>query len=103
MKGAFVGYIQTVCVAPEFRGKGIGTALVSRIEERVFRESPNVFLYVSSFNPGARGLYERLGYEYVGELRDYIVAGHSELHYRKTVGPIRGCGLTAVERDCSRR
>ena len=49
-------------------------------EERIFRESPNVFL--------CRRLYERLGYTLVGELTDYIVAGHAELLYRKTIGPI---------------
>ena len=35
MKGAFVGYIQTVCVSPEFRGRGIGTKLVEFAEERI--------------------------------------------------------------------
>jgi len=58
-------------------------------EERIFRESPNVFLCVSSFNPRAKALYERLGYEAVGELNDYIVRGHSEHIFRKTIGPIR--------------
>ena len=51
-----------------------------------------MFLCVSSFNPRARALYERLGYELVRELTDYIVAGHSELLLRKTVGPIRDFG-----------
>jgi ribosomal-protein-alanine N-acetyltransferase len=88
MHGALIGYIQTVCVAAERRGGGIGTRLVASAEERIFRESPNVFLCVSSFNPGARRLYERLGYTLVGELTDYLVAGHSELLFRKTIGPI---------------
>jgi [ribosomal protein S18]-alanine N-acetyltransferase len=88
MQGAFVGYIQTVCVAAERRGRGIGTRLVSHAEERIFRETPNVFLCVSSFNPDARRLYERLGYSLVGALPDYLVTGHSELLYRKTIGPI---------------
>lgn len=88
MHGAFVGYVQTVCVAAEARGRGIGTELVRFAEERIFRESPNVFLCVSSFNPDARRLYERLGYVLVGELTDYIVRGHAELLYRKTIGPI---------------
>jgi ribosomal protein S18 acetylase RimI-like enzyme len=75
-------------VAAERRGRGIGARLVSYAEARIFRESPNVFLCVSSFNPDARRLYERLGYALVGELTDYIVAGHSELLFRKTIGPI---------------
>jgi ribosomal protein S18 acetylase RimI-like enzyme len=87
MVGAFVGYIQTVFVAPDRQGKGIGSQLVEFAEDRIFRDSPNAFLCVSSFNPGARRLYERLGYEYVGELTDYVALGYSELLYRKTRGP----------------
>ena len=88
VKGAFVGYIQTVCAAPEFRGTGVGTALVAFAEERIFRDFRNAFICVSDFNPGARRLYERLGYRLVGELTDYIVAGRSELLLRKTSGPL---------------
>jgi len=88
MKGAFAGYIQTVCVAPEKRGHGIGAQMVSFAEERIFRESPNVFLCVSSFNTGARRLYDRLGYHVVGELADYLVVGHSETLMRKTIGSL---------------
>ena len=87
MVGAFVGYIQTVLVAPNQQGKGIGSKLVAHAEDRIFSESPNAFLCVSSFNSGARRLYERLGYRYVGELTDYLVRGHSELLFRKTRGP----------------
>ncbi len=87
MAGAFVGYIQTVIVAPDAQGKGIGSQLVEFAEGRIFKESPNAFLCVSSFNSGARRLYERLGYQYVGELSDYIVRGYSELLYRKTRAP----------------
>ena len=45
---------------------------------------------VSSFNPDALRLYRRLGYMIVGELRDYLVAGHSEILLRKTQGPWSG-------------
>jgi ribosomal-protein-alanine N-acetyltransferase len=89
MSGAFVGYIQTICIGEEDRGRGIGTRLMRFAEERIFRESPNVFLCVSSFNTRAKALYERLGYELVGELKDYIVKGYSEYVFRKTIGPIR--------------
>ena len=34
------------------------------------------------------GLYERLGYEVVGELKDFVVRGHSEILLRKTTGPL---------------
>ena len=90
MAGAFSGYIQTICVAPERRGSGVGTRLMRFAEERVFRDSPNVFLCVSSFNTGARRLYERLGYVPVGELADFLTTGHAELLMRKTIGPLNG-------------
>lgn len=88
LKGAFVGYIQTVCVAPEFRNRGIGTKLVEFAEKRIFPEFPNVFICVSSFNYEARKLYEQMGYKMVGALMDYLVRGHSELLLRKSLGPI---------------
>jgi ribosomal-protein-alanine N-acetyltransferase len=88
MKGAFVGYIQTVCVAPEWRNQGIGTQLMDFAEKRIFTEAPNVFLCVSSFNTKAKDLYKRLGYEIIGELKDYIISGQSEILMRKTLAPL---------------
>jgi [ribosomal protein S18]-alanine N-acetyltransferase len=88
MHGAFVGYIQSVCIEPGRRGLGLGRRLMAFAEERIFRETPNVFLNVASFNPEAQRLYERLGYEVVGELRDFIVPGHSEILMRKSTGPL---------------
>jgi len=90
MSGGLAGYIQTVCVAPGRRGEGIGAALVAFAEERIFARHANVFLCVSSFNADAQRLYERLGYEVVGRLTDYLVAGHDEILLRKSRGPIRG-------------
>jgi ribosomal protein S18 acetylase RimI-like enzyme len=87
MRGPLRGYIQTICVRPDYRGGGVGTALIRWAEQRVARESPNVFLCVSSFNVAARRLYERLGYEVVGTLRGFIVPEHDELLLRKTQGP----------------
>ncbi|HKE86929.1 MAG TPA: GNAT family N-acetyltransferase [Vicinamibacterales bacterium] len=87
MRGLVRGYIQTVCVRADRRGQGLGSKLVNWSQERIFRDSPNVFICVSSFNPGARRLYERLGFEVVGVLRELIVPGHDELLLRKTRGP----------------
>ena len=92
MRGLLRGYIQTVCVEPSRQGQGLGAFLVGWAERRIGRDSPNVFLCVSSFNPGARRLYERLGYEVVGTLSNYIVAGHDEILLRKTLGPWVGFG-----------
>jgi [ribosomal protein S18]-alanine N-acetyltransferase len=86
--GAFVGYIQTICIDPTCRGQGLGTRLLAFAEQRILRRFPNIFMCVSSFNHDARRLYERLGYRVVGELSDYIVAGHSEILLRKSLGPL---------------
>ena len=88
MSGAFVGYVKSICVSPVWRGKGVGGRLMAFAEERIFSEAPNVFLCVSDFNEGARRFYERLGYEVVGELRDYIVPRRSEMLMRKSIAPL---------------
>jgi ribosomal protein S18 acetylase RimI-like enzyme len=88
MHGAFVGYIQSVCVAPQWRGKGFGSKLMDYVEKRILSETPNVFICVSSFNRRVQKLYERRGYEVVGELKNWIVPGHSEILLRKTVAPL---------------
>lgn len=57
-------------------------------EKRIFSETPNAFICVSSFNSSAQKLYERLGYEVIGELKDYIISGYSEILLRKTIAPL---------------
>ncbi len=87
LRGPLAGYIQSICVRPDLRGRGLGAALIGWAEQRTLRDSPNVFLCVSSFNVGARRLYERLGYAVVGCFPNFIVREHDELLLRKTVGP----------------
>lgn len=43
---------------------------------------------MSSFNQDAQRWYQRMGYQAIGELKDYLVAGHSEILMRKTIGPL---------------
>jgi ribosomal protein S18 acetylase RimI-like enzyme len=86
MRSLVNGYIQILCVRSDCRGRGLGSALLQWAEDRIFRDSPNAFICVSSFNGGARRLYERRGFELVGVLRELIVPGHDELLLRKTRG-----------------
>jgi ribosomal protein S18 acetylase RimI-like enzyme len=88
MHGAFTGYIKSICVSPQYRGKGVGALLMAYIEQRIFKKKPNIFLCVSGFNHGAQIFYETLGYKVVGVLDDYLVEGESEILMRKTIAPI---------------
>ena len=81
------GYIAALAVHTDWRGRGVGSKLLRFAEERILRDSPNVFLCVSSFNANARRFYERQGYTQCGELTDFIIPGASEILMRKTTGP----------------
>jgi len=85
--GTFAGYIQTICISKEYRGKGYGRKLLKFCEERILKISPNIFICVSSFNKDAARLYYDFGFKLVGELDNFVKEGFSELLLRKTVGP----------------
>lgn len=90
MNGTFKGYIQTICVNKQFRGKGLGKKLLQFSENRILKISPNIFICVSSFNQGAIKLYYDFGFKLVGTLDDFVKEGFTELLLRKTFGPIIG-------------
>jgi len=85
-QGTFKGYIQTICIDAANRGGGLGTKLLQFCEDRILQYSPNIFICVSSFNEGATQLYYKLGYQLVGELKDFVKKDSMELLLRKTVG-----------------
>jgi ribosomal protein S18 acetylase RimI-like enzyme len=88
LDGPLNGYIQTIAVHPDWRNRGIGQQIMRLAEAIIFKQSPNVFLCVSSFNHGAQKFYERLGYERVGELPNFLRHGFGEIILRKTQGPL---------------
>ena len=71
-------YIACIAVSPEAQGRSVGSQLM-QFTERHFHGRSHLFLLVSSFNSRAQQFYRRHGYEFIGELKDYVVAGHSEL------------------------
>lgn len=87
MHGQLKGFIRSICTDGAYRGMGIGTKLMAFAEERVFRDVPNLFIFAASFNPKAKALYLRLGYEEVGVFKNYIVQGSDECLLRKTIAP----------------
>lgn len=59
-------------VHPEFRGRGIANALLSRLEKKLIaRGCPKINIQVREDNDIVIGLYERLGYEQ----QDVLVLG----------------------------
>ena len=54
--------------------------------EDIFRaEAKHIFICVSSFNKRARKLYEKFGFQAVGEFKDYIIEGASETLMHKRI------------------
>jgi ribosomal protein S18 acetylase RimI-like enzyme len=77
-------YIAILAVAAEARGYGVGSQLLQFAEQR-FHGRGHLFLLTSSFNQQAQEFYRRHGFEQVGELKDYSMAGHSELILHKAL------------------
>jgi len=88
LTGPLKGYLQAVCVQEAARGQGVGSRLINFAENRIFSVSPNCFLCYSDFNDSVREVYERLGYEQVGILKEYMIPGHDEILMRKSIGPV---------------
>jgi ribosomal-protein-alanine N-acetyltransferase len=76
-------YLASIAVDPGARGRGVGSALLAFVAQRFRPAHRHLFLCVSSFNEGARRLYERQGFRMVGELPDYVVDGASEILMHK--------------------
>lgn len=84
-RGAFQrgGYVMLIGVQPTLRGQGIGEALMHHAERTMFAEVESIFLLVSDFNAAAQRFYQRLGYQQVGALPDFVLSGVSELIFYK--------------------
>lgn len=77
-------YLDSVGVIPEFRGLGIGKALIESFCERAFTEGhERVGLIVDNDNPHAEKLYTTLGFERVGTR---LFFGHQMWHMQLTNG-----------------
>jgi len=76
-----VAWIATVAVLPEFRGHGIGSALLTACEAQI--PISKVRLCVRPSNEVAIRLYERFGYTKVGEWARYYQDGESALVMEK--------------------
>ncbi len=76
-------YVKSIIVANGYRSHGIGANLMKYAENYFRKESKHMFLCVSSFNKEAQLFYNRIGYNKVGEFKDYIIEGESEILMHK--------------------
>lgn len=76
-----VAWIATVAVLPEYRGRGIGSALLKACEEKITVN--RVRLCVRMSNDVAIRLYDKFGYVKVGEWTRYYQDGESALVMEK--------------------
>jgi ribosomal protein S18 acetylase RimI-like enzyme len=59
-------YVNVLAVLPEFRGRGLGTRLLTIAEQMALRlDKRGLSIIVSDANLDARRLYERVGYREV--------------------------------------
>jgi ribosomal protein S18 acetylase RimI-like enzyme len=78
-------YLAALAVAPAWRSRGVGAALLAHGEGQAAITSRHFFLCVSSFNTRAQAFYLRHGYRRVAEFDDYVIDGASELLMYKRV------------------
>jgi [ribosomal protein S18]-alanine N-acetyltransferase len=71
-RGSGDGDIQTLAVAENARRHGLGRTLVTAlVAEAASRGAKQVFLEVRADNPGARALYDSLGFEQIAVREKY--------------------------------
>jgi ribosomal protein S18 acetylase RimI-like enzyme len=81
-----IAYIQTIEVAPEFRRRGIGAALMHRAQESAREAGAAVmWLHVAAENAAAIRLYEEHGYRYFGSEEHFYASGRAAHLYRKAL------------------
>jgi ribosomal protein S18 acetylase RimI-like enzyme len=64
--------IMDIALAPEFRGRGIGTSLLRSLMAAADTSGRKLSIHVEMNNP-ARSLYDRLGFEPAGEHGVYVL------------------------------
>ncbi|WP_308797099.1 ribosomal protein S18-alanine N-acetyltransferase [Agromyces silvae] len=87
-RGSGEGDVQTIAVAPDHRGHGLGRVLMlSLIDEARRRGTARLFLEVRADNPVARALYTSLGFAEIGVRPRYYRGGIDAITMRLNVPP----------------
>ncbi|MBN1537709.1 MAG: GNAT family N-acetyltransferase [Anaerolineales bacterium] len=81
--GKRLGWITTLCVLPEYQGRGIGGALLEACEKQI--DAPTIRLNVRISNRAAIRLYRRYGYEQVSIWPGYYHDGEDAFILEKKI------------------
>ena len=82
--------IGNIAVLEEYRGQGIGYALLARLQEELsVRGISKVFLEVEDSNTNAINLYKRFGFAQYNLRKDYYGKGHDAILMSKNISPSR--------------
>jgi GNAT superfamily N-acetyltransferase len=75
--------IALLAVRPEAGGKGIGRALVARIEQQTFKTRRWLYVSSDSANQSAARFYKKLGFSHAARLPGLIADHRTEILWRK--------------------
>lgn len=76
-------YLDSIVTSPDYRGKGIGTALLNELPRFAKADGEHIIgLNCDKENKAAKRLYERLGFQTTGEI---LLSGHRYEHMQKSV------------------
>lgn len=64
--------LQGIWTPPGMRGRGLATASLAAICDRLLDVSPTLSLYVNDFNADAIALYRRVGFEHIGDFQTML-------------------------------
>lgn len=85
-RNATVGHILTIDVLPMYRRKGTGTKLLTEIEKILGGKGVQTCsLEVRENNSAALNLYEKLGYQRIGKLKNYYGKAADGIYLRKAL------------------
>lgn len=99
-------FIESVWIAPEFRGYRMGERLVKYLIEVERRKNPDIrqfLLWVFDENHPAKRMYWRLGFEYTAVQQRHDRVGITEVKYRLTFNSAMVKAIDTAVNEAARR
>lgn len=83
-EGGRVGHVYSIAVRPEYRRRGIGSKLLTALEEDLRRRKVKAcYLEARKSNSAAINLYLKHGYKIFETLRGYYIDGEDAIRFMK--------------------